>query len=147
LSGRAEDAGSMPYAPISWGELIDKVTILEIKHERLEAEMARSNVARELELLEAVVATAPEGGGLTALRAELRRVNETLWDLENQVRAKEAQGDFGAQFVGLARAVYRVNDERSRLKRAINIALASALIEEKFYEIDPSGHSTDKVEG
>jgi hypothetical protein len=123
-----------PRVPVSWGELIDKITILEIKIERLPAPAARENVAHELTLLRAVVAEQVEPpSGLTGLRGELAAVNRRLWDIENEIRRKEAAQSFDAGFIELARAIYRTNDERSRIKRAINQLLGSELIEEKQY--------------
>jgi hypothetical protein len=123
-----------PRVPISWGELIDKITILEIKQEKLRAGGARENAAHELALLRAVVAEAGEAlPGLAALRGELSLVNRRLWDTEDAIRRKEASRTFDAEFIELARAVYRNNDERSRIKRAINELLGSEIIEEKQY--------------
>jgi hypothetical protein len=120
-----------PRAPVSWGELIDKITILEIKAERLRAPAAQANAAHELALLREVLTVAP--AGLAALRTELAAVNRRLWDIEDDIRRKEAAQAFDAEFIALARAVYRNNDERSRLKRAINQLLGSGIIEEKQY--------------
>ena len=121
-----------PQVPISWGELIDKITILEIKAERLEG-AARENVRNELALLAAIAAPVL-AGEVAALAAELRTVNLALWDIEDNVRDHERAGDFGAGFIVLARSVYRTNDARGVLKRRINQALASVLVEEKSYK-------------
>ncbi|MGE4079463.1 MAG: DUF6165 family protein [Reyranella sp.] len=124
-----------PSVPVSWGELVDKITILEIKSERLRDERARANVGRELALLAAVVdpelAASPD---LVARKAALRAVNEALWDIEDALRQKEATGQFDDRFVALARSVYRQNDQRAALKRQINELLGSELVEEKSYE-------------
>jgi hypothetical protein len=122
----------MPRVPISWGELIDKITILEIKVERLRAPAARQNAAHELALLRAELA-ADMPPGLAALRGELAALNRRLWETEDAIRGKEAAQAFDAAFIELARAVYRCNDERSRIKRAINELLGSEIIEEKQY--------------
>jgi hypothetical protein len=123
-----------PLAPVSWGELVDKITILEIKAERITAAAAVANVRRELDLLTAALALDPaETAAIAPLRADLRRVNERLWTVEDDIRRCEAEGDFGQAFVALARAVYRLNDERAALKRRINDALGSAIVEEKSY--------------
>ncbi len=122
-----------PTVPISCGELIDKITILEIKVERLRAPEAVANAAHELALLGDVLATLTVAPGLAALRAELARVNRRLWDVEDAIRRKEAMRVFDAEFVELARSVYRSNDERSRIKRAINELTGSDIIEEKQY--------------
>ena len=120
----------MPHVPVSWGELIDKITILEIKVECLRSADAVANARRELQLLRDVLG-APEG--VEAMKAALAAVNRTLWEIEDGIRAKEAAGVFDAEFVALARAVYHNNDERSRIKRAINEKLHSVIIEEKQY--------------
>jgi hypothetical protein len=122
----------MPRVPISWGELIDKITILEIKVERLRAPAARQNAAHELALLRAELA-ADMPPGLAALRGELAALNRRVWETEDAIRGKEAAQAFDAAFIELARAVYRCNDERSRIKRAINELLGSEIIEEKQY--------------
>jgi hypothetical protein len=120
-----------PRAPVSWGELIDKITILEIKVERLRTPAARANAARELILLRAELTVPP--AELAALQAELAVVNRRLWEVEDDIRRKEASQTFDAEFIALARAVYHSNDERSRIKRLINTLLGSELIEEKQY--------------
>jgi uncharacterized coiled-coil DUF342 family protein len=123
-----------PSVPVSWGELLDKVTILEIKRERLTSQAAVTNVRRELEQLSPFAQKAedlhPE---LAGLRNELKRVNETLWQIEDDIRAKEAANSFDAEFIRLARAVYYNNDERGRLKHQINALLKSSITEEKQY--------------
>ena len=123
-----------PRVPVSWGELIDKITILEIKTERLRAPAALANAAHELALLRGVLAELADApSGLAALHGELAAVNRRLWDIEDAIRRKEAAAEFDAEFIELARAVYRSNDERSRIKRAINELLGSDIIEEKQY--------------
>jgi hypothetical protein len=122
-----------PRVPISWGELIDKITILEIKVERLQSP-AVTNAAHELALLRGVLAELAEAPpGLAALRSELAQVNRRLWDVEDAIRRKEAARAFDGAFIELARAVYRCNDGRSRIKRAINELTGSEIIEEKQY--------------
>jgi hypothetical protein len=124
-----------PRVPVSWGELVDKKTILEIKVERLRAPEAVANARRELEPLAAILATVvPQPTGLDRLEAELRSVNVQLWDIEDAIRRKEAQQSFDTGFIELARSVYRSNDERARLKREINLLLRSDLVEEKQYD-------------
>ncbi len=121
--------------PISPGELLDKITILEIKSERLGDEAKRHNVLRELELLEGVRdAHIPGSMTLAALIGRLKTVNERLWEIEDDIRASERGSDFGPRFIELARAVYFTNDERSALKREINTLLGSTIVEEKGYE-------------
>jgi len=116
--------------PVSWGELLDKIAILEIKTHRLRTGQARANALRELTLLRRIAADLP---GVVELRAAMLAVNTRLWRIEDLIREKEAAGDFGRGFVALARAVYLENDERGRIKRAINRVLCSALVEEKQY--------------
>jgi hypothetical protein len=124
----------VPLVPVSWGELFDKIAILEIKVERLKAPEAARNAAHELGLLRGALTTLGDARlVLAALAAKLATVNRRLWDLENDIRAKEAARSFDADFIALARAVYHNNDERSRIKRAINGLLGSAIIEEKQY--------------
>jgi hypothetical protein len=120
--------------PVSFGELIDKITILEIKSERIEDESKLANVRRELDALNGVWTASPVAGtDIAALRADLRAVNERLWAIEDDIRMKEAAQAFDAGFIQLARSVYFENDERARLKREINTALGSSLVEEKSY--------------
>lgn len=125
---------TMPLIPGSWGEAIDKITILEIKNEKIADPAALANVRRELAALEALVAeqlaTTAE---LDDLRGQLRAVNGALWDIEDDIREQERLKQFGEEFIRLARSVYRRNDERAKLKRQINVATASALVEEKSY--------------
>jgi Family of unknown function (DUF6165) len=119
--------------PISVGELMDKITILEIKSERIKNPIQLENIVHELEALRAVRLGDIDCTMLNKLSAELKRVNAKLWDIEDAIRDCDARGDFGNAFVELARAIYRLNDERSRLKKAINLASGSRLVEEKSY--------------
>ena len=120
--------------PVAPGELIDKITILEIKAAHITAPDKRAHVTHELELLRTVLARAvvphPE---LTRLTANLKKINETLWAIEDDIRDAEAAQDFGPKFIELARAVYRTNDKRAAIKRDINLLLGSDIIEEKSY--------------
>jgi hypothetical protein len=121
-------------APISVGELIDKITILRIKRERIRAAPARANIDRELDRLREIRAgSSLDLADLAALEEELFRVNGRLWDVEDEVRSLEQSGDFGERFIELARSVYRLNDQRSMLKRRINEVTGSAIVEEKSY--------------
>lgn len=122
--------------PVSAGELIDKITILAIKTERVQNVQKRLIAARELALLQR--AAAPLLGGENAaaaeiapLMAQLATVNRALWEVEDSLRAMERGQDFGPGFVELARSVYRINDERARLKNAISAAAGSSLSEVK----------------
>ena len=118
---------------ISPGELFDKLTILEIKANRIDDSAKLGNVRREWAVLGAAarqLGTSPE---LVALKARLRLVNEKLWEIEDQIRGHERVGDFGTDFVELARAVYLTNDRRAALKKEINDLLKSDIAEEKSY--------------
>lgn len=120
--------------PVSYGEAADKLTILAIKRARLSDANQLANVRKEYALLEAALFGAiTRSGEFDALFAKLKAVNETLWNIEDDIRAHEARGDFGESFVQLARAVYQNNDERAAIKRAINRLLGSDLREEKSY--------------
>lgn len=120
-----------PMIPVSWGELLDKIAILQIKSRRLRAPEARANAAKELAVLRQAAGSPPPAP--RELEAALIAVNTRLWRIEDLVREKEASGDFGPGFVALARAVYHENDERGRIKLALNRALRSSLVEEKQY--------------
>ena len=121
--------------PVSVGELIDKITILEIKAERIADAGKRANLLVELATLSnARAAAIPPDGEIDQLAAELKAVNEALWEIEDDIRDCDRDGDFGPRFVELARAVYRTNDRRAELKRAINLRLGSRLVEEKSYK-------------
>ena len=121
-------------APVSFGELLDKIAILQIKSERMHDPAKLANVRNELSALEQTWMVHPAAGGDVAkLRADLKAVNERLWDIEDEIRVKESQQAFDAEFIRLARAVYFENDERARLKKDINLALGSAYVEEKSY--------------
>jgi len=121
--------------PISPGELIDKITILQIKQERIADPAKLRHVEEELHALAAVRDEAiPPSAELDTLVAELKRVNEALWDIEDAIRDCERRQDFGPKFIELARSVYHSNDRRSELKRAMNERLGSALVEEKSYQ-------------
>jgi hypothetical protein len=119
---------------MSPGEFLDKLTILEIKSERIRDPAKLANVMRELALMRRLwdAATGVDGG-IPALIAELKSVNETLWGIEDRIRDCEAAGRFDAGFVELARSVYQTNDRRAAIKRRINTLLGSELIEEKSY--------------
>lgn len=124
---------SAPTVEVSWGELIDKITILEIKARRLSAPTALANVRRELTVLNMALKDAQASSELAVLKRELAAINESLWDIEDKIRAKEAAGAFDREFIELARSVYINNDKRASVKRAINELLKSELVEEKQY--------------
>jgi hypothetical protein len=124
----------MPDVTVSWGELIDKITILEIKVERLSAESARANAAKELNLLREIAGPVLARGETAVLVARLKALNEMLWGIEDQIRDHERSGNFDSVFIQLARSVYKRNDERGAVKREINLTLGSGLVEEKSYK-------------
>lgn len=121
--------------PVSYGELIDKITILEIKSARITQPDKLANVRTELDLLNATwVANPASHTDISAERGKLRDVNETLWDIEDRIRVKEKAQAFDNEFIELARSVYFRNDDRAAFKREINEKLGSTLVEEKSYE-------------
>jgi hypothetical protein len=121
--------------PVSYGELIDKITILEIKSARIDDPGKLANVQVELDLLNSTwAASAVSQIDIATQRAELGAVNAALWDIEDQIRVKEQAKAFDAEFIALARSVYVRNDERAAIKRVINQKLGSTLIEEKSYK-------------
>jgi len=126
---------SLISVPVSYGELLDKISILQIKSERMGDPAKLANVRHELGALEASWKShSAAHRDIAALRAELKAVNERLWVIEDDIRMREKAQDFGAEFIRLARAVYFENDERARIKRDINLALGSQLVEEKSYQ-------------
>jgi len=121
--------------PVSFGELLDKIAILQIKSERMSDPAKLANVRKELAALDATWAAHPASGqDIAALRAALKAVNERLWVIEDDIRIQEKEQRFDAEFVRLARAVYFENDERARIKKDINLALGSSYVEEKSYQ-------------
>ena len=121
--------------PVSVGEVLDKITILQIKLAHISDANKRVNIQNELDALLPLL----DGDGFTTdemqgLMAELKSVNEALWDIEDDIREKEAAKSFDAEFIKLARAVYVTNDKRAEIKKQINLATGSALVEEKSYE-------------
>ena len=123
-----------PSVPISWGELVDKITILEIKSELLSSVSARENAKNELGRLVAIWEPVErDNRNALGLKTALKHTNKTLWQIEDDIREKEAQKCFDDDFIALARAVYKTNDERARIKRQINELLKSEIVEEKQY--------------
>ena len=121
--------------PVSVGEVVDKVTILEIKSERISDKAKVANVIAELDALRPLVSGGVfDSDEVVELTNGLRAVNGELWDIEDNIRAEEAAGRFGERFIELARAVYVTNDRRAELKKKINLATGSQLVEEKSYE-------------
>ena len=147
MAGQAEQAGhfvagdvaegqassSTPVVPVSWGELYDKISILEIKQERLTSERQLANVHKELAVLRRY-RHADADEDLADLITDLREINMLLWDIEDDIRDKEREKDFSEDFITLARSVYQQNDRRAGIKRRINRLLSSDLTEEKSYK-------------
>ena len=123
-----------PHVPISWGELIDKICILEIKKQRASNEAVRKNIVAEFRLLNSFVSEEILGyPDLMRLWAQIKDINLKIWDIEDEIRLKEAACDFGERFIKLARNTYKLNDRRASIKREINNILNSEIIEEKIY--------------
>lgn len=121
--------------PVSFGELLDKIAILQIKSERMSDEAKLANVRRELQALERTWMASPAASvDIARLREQLKAVNERLWEIEDDIRIKEKAQSFDEGFIRLARSVYFENDERARIKREINLALGSTYVEEKSYQ-------------
>lgn len=121
--------------PVSPGEVLDKITILEIKSERISDPQKLANVRAELALLRATWAgSVSEDETVHALHAQLREVNEALWDIEDDIRDQERTAKFDERFIQLARSVYVTNDRRSRIKKELNLHLGSQIVEEKSYQ-------------
>jgi len=119
---------------VSAGELVDKITILELKLEHIKDPAKLANVRLEHERLMATFGEELEAcGALAALMQALKAVNGELWQIEDAIRAKERAQAFDAEFIALARSIYRMNDRRAALKREINELLRSAIVEEKSY--------------
>jgi hypothetical protein len=123
------------HIPVSPGELLDKITILRIKSQRMQDAAKVANVRLELELLQRTWATLGRDTlQVAADEQALQAVNEQLWDIEDRIRDKEAARSFDQEFIELARAVYHRNDERAAIKKRVNIALGSRIVEEKSYQ-------------
>ena len=124
----------LPQVPISWGELFDKITILEIKLENLREVNALKNVKLEHDQLYIIYnRNFSENENAKSLITDLKIINQKLWDIEDKIRDKERSKTFNEDFIELARKVYFTNDERSQIKRNINEIFGSELIEEKSY--------------
>ncbi|TVP52322.1 MAG: hypothetical protein EA349_16010 [Halomonadaceae bacterium] len=120
--------------PVSFGEVLDKITILEIKAERISDPEKLVNIRRELEALTQVWdQTVTDAQTVAKERLQLKAINEELWQIEDDIREQEAAQDFGPRFIELARAVYVTNDKRGAVKKQINLALGSQFVEEKSY--------------
>jgi hypothetical protein len=120
-------------APISIGDLVDKITILQVKLEKITDPQKRMHISNELEKLIATLTLIPQATELEPLMQQLKAINSTLWDIENAIRAKEAHQEFDTEFIEIARGVYLNNGKRHDLKRTINLLTNSEIIEEKQY--------------
>jgi hypothetical protein len=121
--------------PVSPGELLDKITILEIKSERMDDPQKVANVRHELELLSSAWSNSvAEDEVITRLHERLKIINEELWEIEDDIRDEERQNRFGKRFIELARAVYVTNDKRAQAKKDVNLHLGSEIVEEKSYK-------------
>jgi len=121
--------------PVSPGEVLDKITILEIKSERMNDPDKLINVRTELALLKDTwMAAVPDDPVIADLHRQLKQINEALWEIEDHIRDKEREKSFDQEFIELARSVYVTNDSRSRVKKALNLHLGSAIVEEKSYQ-------------
>ena len=119
---------------VSVGELLDKITILEIKSERIADAAKVANVNKELDILRRTWAASElSATDITELMVQLKAVNEELWEIEDGIRVKEAAGQFDEKFIALARSVYFRNDVRAEVKKQLNLLLGSSLVEEKSY--------------
>jgi hypothetical protein len=125
----------MPLTPISWGELIDKITILEIKQINIKSSTALININKELGYLNEIIKGSTGVAELIDdLKQQLFNLNKLLWQVEDDIRDKDFKQEFDIAFIELARRVYKLNDERAKLKRSINEMLNSEFVEEKSYK-------------
>jgi uncharacterized protein YukE len=121
--------------PVSPGEVLDKITILEIKSERIDDAGKLANVRRELELLQASWRkSVNEDETVRRIHDELKTINEALWEIEDDIRDKERAREFDQVFIELARSVYVTNDKRANAKKELNLYLGSEIVEEKSYQ-------------
>ncbi len=120
---------------ISVGELLDKITILEIKSERIEDKVKLENVNKELDLLNTIWSASDYANtDIKQQRDQLKKINESLWEIEDKIRIKESGKEFDEEFIELARSVYVTNDQRAETKKQINLMTQSGLVEEKSYK-------------
>jgi len=123
------------HVPVSPGEVLDKITILEIKSERMSDPEKVANVKVELALLQETWANSvAEDSVINDLHAQLKEINEALWEIEDDIRDKERAREFDERFIELARNVYFTNDRRSKIKKDLNLHLGSEIVEEKSYQ-------------
>jgi hypothetical protein len=135
IAGMKVEGAAPLFVEIGAGELMDRATILAIKNERIADPAKRANVGREWLALEpARTSLLGAFPALGALEAELKAINEALWDIEDAIRRCEADSDFGPRFIELARAVYKTNDRRAEVKKKINLLSGARIVEEKSYD-------------
>jgi hypothetical protein len=136
-AGMASPQNTPPRVEVSWGELLDKISILTIKQERITSPAAIANVRRELAHLNGVVSSLPPlPPDVEERRSRLRSINEALWDVEDALRECEKDQRFDPRFVELARKVYAFNDQRAKIKQEINVSMKSGFVEEKEYSYE-----------
>ena len=134
MAAKSDGPATTLLIPVSWGELFDKISILEIKKENVLDGSAKNNIVVELELLNNFLsADVLSDVKLNNLRVKLKAINQKLWNIEDEIRVNEAKKDFSENFIWLARSTYINNDIRASIKRQINEALNSAIVEEKIY--------------
>ena len=134
MAAKSDGPATTLLIPVSWGELFDKISILEIKKENVLDGSAKNNIVVELELLTNFLsADVLSDVRLNNLRVKLKAINQKLWNIEDEIRVNEAKKDFSEKFIWLARSTYINNDIRASIKRQINEALNSAIVEEKIY--------------
>ncbi len=120
--------------PTSWGELIDKITILQIKEKNIQDQEKLKNVKNELKQLDTIIKKNKKIIAINLIIVRLKEVNQKLWKIEDKIRKKEILKEFDEEFIKLARSVYKTNDQRAALKKEINLILNSDLVEEKSYQ-------------
>ena len=134
MTSYSGDLLKVPQIPVSWGELFDKVSILEIKKEYALKKSAFNNIQKEYEILNGLIPEALFGNAeLMRLRLKLKKINQNIWHIEKEIRIKEAASTFDESFIELARNTYLLNDSRAVVKKRINVILKSAIVEEKIY--------------
>jgi hypothetical protein len=134
MAAKSDGPATTLLIPVSWGEFFDKISILEIKKEKVLDGSAKNNIVVELELLNNFLsADVLSDVKLNNLRVKLKAINQKLWNIEDEIRVNEAKKDFSEKFIWLARSTYINNDIRASIKRQINEALNSAIVEEKIY--------------
>ena len=126
---------SLILTPVSFGEVLDKITILEIKAKNIDDPEKQKNVINELDkLLETWNLSVTESKEISSLKSQLKKVNQSLWNIEDRIRVKEFHKEFDDEFIKVARSVYFENDKRADIKKEVNLLLGSELIEEKSYK-------------